>query len=72
MKKLFISALAIAATAIIVPVSQHSTAIGADAIPDFSTLLTDCAANGRAKPCYTPTAEIPIRVLHTWVNAQTA
>ena len=54
MKKLFISALAIAATAIIVPVSQHSTAIGADAIPDFSTLLTDCAANGRAKPCYTP------------------
>ena len=54
MKKLFISALAIAATAIIVPVSQNSTAIGAGSIPDFSTLLTDCGANGGAKPCYYP------------------
>ena len=54
MKKLFISALAIAATAIIVPVSQNSTASGAGSIPDFSALLPDCTTSNWAKPCYFP------------------
>jgi hypothetical protein len=53
-KKLFISVLAIAAAAVIVPVSQHSTAIGAGTAPEYSTLLPDCTTNNWAKPCYFP------------------
>ena len=54
MKKLFISVLAIAATAIIVPVSHNSVVTGASPIPDFSALLPDCTTNNWAKPCYFP------------------
>jgi hypothetical protein len=54
MKKLFISVLAIAATAIIVPVSHNSVVTGAGPIPDFSALLPDCTTNNWAKPCYFP------------------
>ena len=54
MKKLFISILAIAAAAVIVPVSQNSVATGAGSIPDFSALLPDCTTSNWAKPCYFP------------------
>jgi hypothetical protein len=54
MKKLFISVLAIAATAIIVPVSQHSVATGAGTAPEYSASLPDCSTNNWAKPCYFP------------------
>jgi hypothetical protein len=54
MKKLFISVLAIAAAAVIVPVSHNSVVTGAGPIPDFSALLPDCTTNNWAKPCYFP------------------
>jgi hypothetical protein len=54
MKKLLISALAIAAAAVIVPVSHNNVATGAGPIPDFSALLPDCTTNNWAKPCYFP------------------
>ena len=54
MKKLLISALAIAAAAVIVPISHNNVATGAGPIPDFSALLPDCTTNNWAKPCYFP------------------
>mgnify|MGYP001027598803 FL=1 len=54
MKKLLISALAIAAAAVIVPISHNNVATGAGPIPDFSALLPNCTTNGGAKPCYFP------------------
>ena len=54
MKKLLISALAIAAAAVIVPVTHNSVVTGAGPIPDFSALLPDCTTNNWAKPCYFP------------------
>jgi len=54
MKKLLISALAIAAAAVIVPISHNSVVTGAGPIPDFSALLPDCTTNNWAKPCYFP------------------
>ena len=54
MKKLLISALAIAAAAVIVPVSQNSVATGAGTAPEYSALLPSCGTNGGARPCYYP------------------
>lgn len=56
MKKLFISALAIAAAVVIVPISHNSVATGAGTAPDYSALLPDCSTNNWAKPCYFPDA----------------
>jgi hypothetical protein len=56
MKKLLISALAIAAAAVIVPISHNNVATGAGTAPDYATLLPDCSTNGWTKPCYYPNA----------------
>ena len=56
MKKFFISVLAIAATAVIAPVSHNSVATGAGTAPDYATLLPDCSSNRWTKPCYYPNA----------------
>ena len=56
MKKLLISVLAIAAAAVIVPISHNNVATGAGTVPEYSTLLPDCSTNNWAKPCYFPDA----------------